>query len=544
MLSFSTRVARRPALVLVFLLPILLAQCARPRPDVDYDLIIAGALVIDGTGRPGFSADLGVAGRRLAALGDLSRSSALRVINGRGLVAAPGFIDIHTHCDRDLLAWPLAENFIRQGVTTVIGGNCGTHPYPLREIFRQAEEKGIAPNWGLLAGHNTIRELVMGDRSSPPSGDEMRRMKGLLDQEMAAGALGLSTGLSYLPGLFSDTREIVDLAGVAARRGGIYATHLRDQGPRIDRAIREAVEVGERNRMRVEISHIKLADESVWGRLDLIRRPLEEARRRGVEVTLDLYPYTATSTGLTSSFPAWSQEGGRARLVARLGDPAIRRRIKSALIERRFASARGINRLSGILIAACPQSPDYVGRTVEEILLNRGQPARPGPAAELLMDIESGGGASCVFFQMDEADVAALLLWPEVMIASDAGLSVPGRGAPHPRSYGTFPRVIGRYVHDEGRLSLEEAVRKMTSLPARVLRLDDRGVLRPGAWADIVLFDPERFRDAATYDRPDFYGPGLAFVLINGQIVLENGRMSGRKPGRVLYGPGRRRAEL
>lgn len=538
----SAREGRLLALGLAIVLPVLFSGCTRAPLKPPFDLIIAGGRVLDGTGNPWYKADVGVSGGRIAAIGRLDRSQAGLVIEAGGLAVAPGFIDIHTHCDRDILDIPLAENYIRQGVTTVIGGNCGTHPYPLRDVFRQAEANGFSPNWGLLAGHNTVRNKIMGYRSAPPTSEEMRRMKALVDEEMRSGALGFSTGLSYLPGVYSTTEEVVELAGAAGRLGGIYATHLRDQGALIGDAIREAVQVGSRNHMPVEISHIKLADEDVWGKRDLIIGPVEEARRQGVELTLDIYPYTATSTGFTSSFPAWSFEGGPGRFAERLQDPSTLARIKAYVKDRRFKSARGLNKLEGVLIADCRKFPQYVGLNLEQILRKLGKEPTADAAADLLLDLERNGGASGIFFQMDELDVEALIRLPYVMIGSDGGLTVFGRGSPHPRHYGTFPRVIGRYVTDKPLLTLEEAVRKMTSLPAQVLRLRDRGLLREGMAADVVVFDPASFRDAATYEKPHQYNPGLVCVLVNGEVVFEKGRHTGKKPGRILYGPGKRRA--
>ena len=538
---FSPLRAAGPFARIFALLPFLVVGgCSPVSPPPAYDLVLTGGLVVDGAGGPPFAADVALAGGRIADVGRPDPSRAARRIDVTGLVVAPGFIDLHTHCDADIADFPLAENYLRQGVTTVIGGNCGNHPYPVAEAFRSALGRGFAPNWGLLAGHNTIRAKVMGYRAGPPSGDEMRRMKAMVEEEMASGALGFSTGLSYLPGVFSDSDEVVELAGVAGKEGGFYATHLRDQGPDISKALEEAVRVGELGRMRVEISHIKLAYEKVWGRLDLITRPLEEARRRGVEVNLDVYPYTAVSTTLTSSFPAWSFEGGAEVFAQRLENPALRARIKSSLVDVRFRSVRRRNRLRTTTIADCPAHPEYNGRNLEEILRGLKIVPTPGAAADLLIDIERSGGAGAVYFQMDEPDVEALLRRPDVLIGSDGGLTGAARGVPHPRNFGAFPRVIGVFVKDKGLFRLEEAVRKMTSLPARVLRLSDRGIVRPGMWADLTVFDPRRFRDAATFSEPRQFAPGLVYVFVNGQAVLSGGRTTGAKPGRVIYGPGRK----
>jgi len=504
-----------------------------------FDLIIRGGRVLDGAGNPWFRADVGVRGARIAALGDLQGLKARRVLKAQGLVVCPGFIDIHTHCGRDLEDMPGADNYLSQGVTTVIGGNCGDHPLPLADVFRRLQKKGIGPNLGMLAGHNTIREKIMGQAMRPPSGEEMSRMRRLVEEEMRSGALGLSTGLSYLPGTYADTEELVELASVAARLGGIYATHLRDQGQKIREAVEEAILIGERAGLPVQISHIKLADEAVWNKLELVSQPVEAARRRGVEVSLDIYPYTATSSGFTSSFPSWVFEGGAQKFQERLKDPAVLAGVREYIIRRRLTSARGINTLQAVVIDRCRAFPQYGGLNLETILGRRGWPLTVESAADLIIDIEKNGGASAIFFQMDEDDVEAFLRLPWVMVGSDGRLQKMGQGRPHPRSYGTFPRVLARYVREKEILPLPEAIQKMTSYPAQVLRLPDRGLVKLGLAADLVVFDPQAVDDTATFAAPHSFSRGLAAVVVNGQVVWENGRPTGRRPGRILYGRGK-----
>ncbi len=519
------------------LLFILLLNGCHASPS--FDLIIRGGRVLDGAGNPWFRADVGVRGTRIAALGDLQGQKAGRILEVDGLVVCPGFIDIHTHCGPDLEDMPGADNYLSQGVTTVIGGNCGDHPLPVADVFRRLQKKGIAPNLGLLAGHNTIREKVLGMAMRPPSAGEMSRMKRLVEEEMRAGALGLSTGLSYLPGTYADTEELVELASVAARLGGIYATHLRNQGLKIREAVEEAILIGERAGLPVQISHIKLANEAVWNKLELVTQPLEAARRRGVEVSFDLYPYTATSSGFTSSFPAWVFEGGAQKFQERIKDPEVMARVREHIIRGRLTSIRGINPLQAIIIDRCRAFPRYEGLNLEAILSQRGWPLTAESAADLIIDLEKKGGAQAVFFQMDEADVEAFLRLPWVMIGSDGELQKIGQGRPHPRSYGTFPRVLARYVREKEILSLPEAIQKMTSYPAQVLRLPDRGLVRPGLAADLVVFDPQTISDTATFDNPHSFSQGLTAVLVNGQVVWENGRPTGRRPGKILYGRGK-----
>jgi len=503
-----------------------------------YSLVIKNGLIVDGTGHRAFEADIAVRGDRIIKVGRLDRVKAAEVIEAKGLIVCPGFIDVHTHGDRGLLEVPSAANYILQGVTTIIGGNCGSHPFPLQELFSQAEEKGIAINFGCLVGHNTLREKVMGLRMDSPSPEELAEMKRLLEEEMKAGALGFSTGLAYLPGTYSKTDEIVELAKVAARFGGVYASHIRDQGQKITEAIEEALTVGRQARLSVQISHLKLADEVVWNQLTKITQPIEKAQKEGIRVFCDLYPYTATSSGFTSSFPSWCFEGGKERFLERLNDPNIYRQIKDYIIERRLRSPRGLNRLQAILIARCQPHPEYEGKNLEQILAMKGIKPSEDTAADLIIEIQKEGGAQGIFFQMDEADVAELMKLPYVMIGSDGEIQVFGRGSPHPRSYGTFPRVIGRYVRERKALTLERAIQKMTSLPAEAFYLKDRGVLKPGKFADIVVFDADKFQDESTFDRPHQYPSGLFLVMVNGQVVVRDGGIQPLFPGKIIKGQG------
>lgn len=505
-----------------------------------YDIVIKGGRLIDGSGNPWYTADIGISGGKIAAIEPfLDEGEADKVIPARGLIVAPGFIDVHTHVDEGLLETPSVENYISQGVATVVGGNCGGHEYPLGEFFAGAE-KGIALNIAMLAGHNTIRRKVMGIRMEAPTAEEMSRMKSLLDQEMKSGAIGLSTGLAYLPGVYSKTEEIVELAQAVAPYNGIYASHIRNQAEGIFGAIKEAIAVGETNGITVFISHIKLADEAIWNQPELVTGPVEEARARGVEVYLDQYPYTATSSGFTSSFPQEFFDGGREKFVERLEDPGIYSKIKAHIIERRLTSRRGINRLQAIIIASSKAFPDYAGKNLEQILLLRQKEPTVENAADLIIEIEKAGGASAVFFQMDEPDVETLMRLPYLMVGSDGAVQVSGRGFPHPRSYGTFPRVLGRYVREKGVLGLEEAVRKMTSLPAQALRLKERGYVREGMWGDIVIFNAGAVEDAATFESPHQLSRGLSCVLVNGQVVFAEGKWTGLLPGHCLYGKGKK----
>jgi N-acyl-D-amino-acid deacylase len=504
-----------------------------------YDLVIKNGFIIDGTGNPWFKSDIGLKRQKIAKVGFIDESQAKKTIDAQNLIVSPGFIDIHTHCDRQIAKVPTVDNYIHQGVTTVIGGNCGGHPFPLRELFKKIEDRGISLNFGCLIGHNTIRRKVMGFKMEAPTEEEMEKMKALVDEEMKAGALGFSTGLSYLPGIYSETEELVQLASVVSRYGGIYATHLRDQGRHITEAIEEAIEIGERNNIPVQISHVKLADDAVWYKLEMITGPVEGARKRGVEVTLDQYPYTATSSGFTSSFPSWAFEGGKEKFLERLEDKETSQKIKSFVINRRLTSTKGINKAETIYIARSEKFPEYEGKNLQEILIAQGKKPTVDNTADLIIDIEKNGGASGVFFQMDEKDVEDLMRLRYNMHASDGAVRVKGEGVPHPRNYGTFPRVIGHFVRKRGVIPLEEAIRKMTSLPAQTLRLKERGIIREGLYADLTIFDKNTFEDKATFSNPHQYSQGLMYVIVNGELVIAKGEQTGSLPGMILYGYGK-----
>ena len=512
-------------------------------PRQEFDLLIKDGFILDGTGNPWFKGDIGIDGNRIAAIGNLSKKSAGKTLNATGLIVGPGFIDVHTHCDRGIIEVPTVDNYILQGVTTVIGGNCGGHPYPIADLFHKLEENGISVNFGCLVGHNTIRREVMELKMEAPTKAEISGMKTLIRQEMEAGALGFSTGLSYLPGAYSDTNELVSLVSAVVPFGGIYASHIRDQGKNINQAIKEAIEVGEKNNIPVLISHIKLAEDAVWGKPEMITEPVEKARERGVEVFLDQYPYTATSSGFTSSLPSWCFEGGKEKFLERLKEKKTYDKIKSYVIKRRLTSTKNIDKLETIYIGSSRKFADFEGKNLREILIFQKKEPTIDNAADLIIDIEKNGGATGIFFQMDETDVAYLMRLPYTMHASDGSVQVKGKGVPHPRNYGTFPRVIAHYVRDKGVLTVEEAIRKMTSLPAQVFRIRDRGMLREGMYADITVFDYKSFNDEATFAEPHQFGRGLRWVIVNGQIVAANDTHTGNRPGMVIYGSGKKQEE-
>jgi len=521
-------------LTLIFVLSKLLTAL-----PAKFDLLIRNGQVYSGDGSAAVRTDIGIKNGRIGALGQLAPADAEMVIDASGLVVAPGFIDVHTHVDGQIVNLPTADNYVLQGVTTVIGGNCGSYPLPLSEIFDKLQKSGIAINFGSLAGHNTIRMKVMDGNFSEPTSKEMEEMKALLDQEMRAGAMGFSTGLEYIPGMYAKTGEIMNLAAVAGSYGGVYATHLRNEDLFIHDAVQEAIAIGEAHRMTVQISHIKLCRDDVWGRLDLITEPINAARARGVRVFTDQYPYTASISASTLFFPNWALDGGQERFVARLQDPAMYIKIRDEIIEKKLTSKAGVNKLRCFIINNY-EDKSYIGKNLEEILVSRKRPLTLEDGADLIIDIQKNGGAGFTAFQMSDADVEGLMKLEYNMIASDGWLAKPGTVGVHCRSYGTFPRVIRRYVLEKRIITLPDAIRKMTSLPAKAFGLVDRGMIKPGLSADIVILDLDKINDLATYQNPFLSPEGVRHVWVNGVMTVRDGVMTGALAGRIVYGPGKR----
>jgi len=504
----------------------------------DYDVVIKNGKIIDGTGSPYYYADIGIAGGKIKKIGTIEAVKGERIIKADNLIVSPGFIDVHTHCDRGILDDPIVHNYIKQGVTTVVGGNCGGSPLDFEHFFAEIKRKGVSLNIGVLIGHNTIREEVMGSEDRVPSVEELQEMKELIDRAMKAGALGLSTGLKYTPGAYADTGEVIELAKVAARHGGFYATHLREEGLGVVEAVKEAITIGERAKIPVLLSHHKIMSIDKWGESVHTLELIDDARRRGIDVKADQYPYPATSTGLTVLFPTWSLEGGREKLLEKLKDNSQREAIKE-YITYSIVHDRGGPDLDNISIASCPFDSTMEGLTIKEILERKKQPATIENAAILIMEMIKEGNVSAIYTCLSDEDIERIMRHPAVMHASDGSVVQIGEGSPHPRNFGTFPRVLARYVRDKHVLTLEEAVRKMTSLPASMIGAETRGILKKGLWADIVIFDPETIRDKATFHNPHQYPEGIFYVIVNGIPVIKEGEITEDLPGNVLYGPGR-----
>jgi len=504
-----------------------------------YDVVLRGGNVFDGGGKPAVTADVAIRGDSVVAVGSLPSVRARLELDVRGFAVAPGFIDIHTHARHGVFRDPNAANYIRQGVATLIEGNDGDSPLPLRPFLDRLSRTPIAVNYGTFAGHGTVRQSVLALENRKATSAEIQKMKSLVEQAMRDGAFGLSTGLFYVPGSYSPTEEVIELARAAGRLGGIYISHIRDEAAGILASVRETIRIGEKARLPIQITHHKIVGRRNWGKSVETLRLVVEARARGIDVTLDQYHYTASSTGTTALFPQWSLEGGFEALARRLQDPAQRAKIKAEVMDR-ILYDRGGGDPRNIVMADCPFDPSLNGRNLAEIA---GEPPTVERAAETLIDLQTRGGCAAIYHALDERDVERILRFPFTMIASDGEIPAFGEGAPHPRSYGTFVRVLGRYVRERRLLSLEEAIRKMTSLPASRLSLKDRGLLHPGMKADIVVFDPATIADRATFQQPHQYASGVKHVFVNGKPVILDGRTTGERPGRVLYGPGRALAE-
>jgi N-acyl-D-amino-acid deacylase len=514
----------------------------------DLDLVLRGGRIVDGTGNPSFVGDLGIKDGYVVAAGQLSDRRAARTIDVTNLVVAPGFIDIHNHGDESLLVDGDAPSLIHQGVTSVILGEGGSaapsRAFPsFKRYFDQLTASGIAVNVGSYVGSSQVWITARGERNGPPTRGELERMRSLIRQAMNDGALGVSSSLSGPPGAWIDTESLVVMCSVAAPLGGIYSTHLRHEGSDVFTAVDEALSIGRRAHIPVDIIHLKISDHALWGQMPRLIDKLNAARTAGANVTANVYPYRAGQNDLASIVPPWAHEGGNAGLVRRLKDPASRARIEREIthgIRGWYDHYTATGSWDGMMLVQL-QNPDYKrfeGKRMNEVIAALGGNAF-GAFFQLLID--NGGTVPTIFFHHSEADMRTALVQPFVSIGSDGG-SLRAEGPsplahPHPRFFGTFPRVLGRYVRDEKVLPLEEAVRKMTSANSSKVGINDRGTLGPGQRADITVFDPALIIDTATFEKPRQYAVGVVHVIVGGQMVLEAGKPTGRRPGRILVGP-------
>jgi dihydroorotase/N-acyl-D-amino-acid deacylase len=548
------RMTARHALVLCLVLVPLAAASLSAQPSVDllssagyraefatgeqvesYDVVIDGGMIVDGTGNPYFRADVGIRGGTIARIGRLGNAAAGRRIDATGLVVAPGFIDPHTHARGRIFEMPLAESYLLQGITTVIDGNDGGSPLPIGEFLDSLARHRISPNFALYVGHGTIRRAVMGMADREPTADELERMKPLVARGMEEGALGLSTGLAYAPGYYAETEEIIALARMAAAYGGIYISHMRNEAETVLESVRETIRIGKEAAIPVQMTHHKVGGHRQFGQSAQSIELMTEARSRGVDITFDQYPYTASSTGISFLIPRWAHADGR--IQENLRDTSARARIKESVLE--FIEGRFNNDASKIQLVSCRFDQSLAGKTIADLLKDAGDPLTPEAAAEKVIELQENGGCGAIFHSFAEPDVERLLQSEYGMIGSDGSLTPVGEGSPHPRAYGTYPRVLGRYVRERRILSLEAAVRKMTSFPAQRLGLNGRGLIREGMIADIVVLDPKTIADRATFVEPHQYSVGVRYVMIHGELAIDEGRHTGARPGRVLYGPGK-----
>jgi dihydroorotase/N-acyl-D-amino-acid deacylase len=537
-------------------------------PEAAFDIVICNGHIVDGTGSPWYSGDVGIRDGKIAAIGNLSETRGKRVIDARGMIVAPGFIDMLGQSELTILVDPHLPSKTFQGITTEITGEGGSAA-PLndaivkadhltyehfnikpdwrtfREYFARLEKQGIAINLASYVGATQVRRMVLGDGNRAPSRSELEQMRALVREAMKEGAVGVSTSLQYAPAPYAGTEELIALAAESAKLGGIYATHMRSEGDAIKAALDEAIRIGREARIPVEIWHLKAAGKSNWGRMPEIVAYIEKARNEGVDVTADTYAYTAWFNSFSAFIPPWAHDGGDARMMERLKDPATRARIRkdmetpSTEWDNEWHEVPGPDAILVSVVHNAKLMP-LQGKTLAQIAKMWGK-----DPIDTLFDIliQDDAYTYVAVFGMSEPDVTLALLQPWVSVDNDSQGTAPdgllGKEHPHPRAYGTFPRVLRKYVREEKKLRLEEAIRKFTALPAQRMRLVDRGVLKAGMWADVVVFDPEKVRDLATFENPNQLSVGMEYVLVNGVPVIEGGKATPALPGKVLRGPGK-----
>jgi N-acyl-D-amino-acid deacylase len=527
-------------------LPIVTAANRKPLSSM-YDILILGGSLIDGSGAPARQRDIGIRDGRIVDVGSLKDATAKETIDAKHHVVSPGFIDLHSHADRGVLEHRVAENYIRQGATTLLCGNCGSSPTDIGHFFELVREAGVGPNVAMLIGHGSVRSKVMGVLNAPPTPEQMQQMQSIVQQAMKDGAVGLSTSLRYGPGTYAATDEIVTLTKEIAPFGGFYATHMRDEGTRILEAIEESLLIGEKAKVPVHISHHKISSASVFGLTRQTLARIDDARAAGRDVTLDQYPYGAGSGGMSLYVPQWSLSGGLEKFRERIKEAETRSRImagvRELLIRKIYEADQSPDdadhtalALHRIRVARAKHDTSLEGKTLTDILRQRNKDVSLANGCELLIELISHGtgGINHTLEERPGGDVDRVMLHPQSCVASDGSVFTFGEGNPHPRSYGCFPRVLGHYVRERKLLSLEEAIRKMTSLPAARLGWTDRGGIRKGSWADIVVFDPKSITDQATFATPHRHSTGVKDVIVRGRRVLADGKLTGELPGQPL----------
>lgn len=518
----------------IFAIAVLAATVAAPVCAQQYDVVIGNATIVDGTGAARYTGALAISGGRVAKLSreQIPAAQGKRYIDAKGHIVAPGFIDLHAHIE-PVLSMPDAESAARQGVTLALGGPDGGGPWPFGAFLDSVEKKKLGINFAWLAGHNSIRRAVMGTENRAPTPAELEKMKQMVAASMKDGAFGMSTGLRYIPGTFSKVDEVIALSKVAAASGGIYTSHLREEGLGLIEGVAEALEIGRQAKIPVVLTHHKAIGQKMWGKSTVTLHMVDSARKAGTDVMIDQYPYTASSTGFDVLMPNWALAGGVPALRKRLADPELKNAIEKGILDL-LLNDRGGGDIKRVQFASVAWDPSLNGKTLYDWAVKRGVPPTPEGAVPLVIEGVLKGGASMVFHVIDEGDVRRIMQHPMTMIASDGRLSKPGADVPHPRNYGTFPRVLGEYVRVQKVLTLETAVRKMTGLPAKRMGLADRGCIREGCAADVTVFDAATVSDKGTFDNPHQYPVGIEYVLVNGEAVVDGGKFTTARAGKVL----------
>jgi N-acyl-D-amino-acid deacylase len=529
-------IMQKSALLLIVCLLLPNVMLAFDRVADEYDLVITNARIVDGTGNPWFRGSIAVKAGRIVKVGTVDAANARRTIDAKNNVVAPGFIDVHVHTE-DVFSHPEAENFIRMGVTTMVTGNCGGSTTDVAGFLGRYKEKPLSANVATLIAHGSVRAKVMGLDDRAPTAEEQERMNSMVEQGMKDGAVGLSTGLIYVPGTYAKTDEVVELAKAAAKYGGTYASHIRNEEAHVVDAINEAINIGEQAKMPVEISHFKISAKTLWGQTPKTLGLVKAARARGLAVTVDQYAYTASSTSLDSRMPSWALAGGRAEGRKRIADAATRARIVDEM--KQELKERGFKDYSYAYVASYRAEPKFNGKNIADITKEVRGKKKVDDQIDQILEMYDKGGASMVYRSMNEDDVQNIMREPFTMIASDSGVREFGEGVPHPRGYGNNARVLGHYVRELKIISLEDAIRKMTSLPAQTFGLRDRGQIREGFAADLVIFDENKVIDKATFEQPHQYAEGFIDVIVNGEVVFDGAKMTGALPGQPVYGGGR-----
>ncbi|MCR6722121.1 MAG: D-aminoacylase [Chitinophagaceae bacterium] len=505
------------------------------------DIAIVNAKILDGTGNPWFRGDIIIHNGKIREILPVGKGSATRIIDAKGLIVTPGFIDVHTHFDGNEFKNPGAGNYIYDGVTTILVGNCGSSRVNIKNYLTQLDSLQLAINVGTLMGHSTLRRNVVGTHANrAPTEAEMVKMEQMLERAMRDGAFGLSTGLIYIPGTYAKTDEVVRLAKVSASFDGVYATHMRDEADSVLAAIREAIQIGRESGARVQLSHLKASGHNNWGKAEKILELISDARAEGIEVVVDSHPYIAGSTHLSTLLPPESLTDGKDSILARLRNPKSRAALKKYLLA--DLNKKKLKNFDYAVVASFDPEPAMIGKSIVEINKQRGRKSNAENEAETILELMETGvvnnnnfGGEMIYYTISEDDLQTILKYPHNICISDAGIRLHGgKELLHPRAYGSNARVLGRYVRELKIITLEDAVRRMTSLPAQQFQIENKGQLRPGFDADVLVFDPDKITDKATFESPYQYSEGIQYVLVNGKVVLDNGEHTGTRPGKTI----------